>query len=93
MNDALLGLSSVRLSSVLSVVTLLLLPQAQGNIWLFEDSVLITGKLPGRSGSGGATRSGGTRKLQQCSSVCLVSQFKMTQPSQSQLLVTLSDSQ
>lgn len=38
------------LSSVLSVVTLLLLPHAQGNIWLFEDSVLITGKRPGTSG-------------------------------------------
>ncbi|CAG10308.1 unnamed protein product, partial [Tetraodon nigroviridis] len=31
-------------SSVLSVVTLLLLPQAQGNVWLYQDSVLIRGK-------------------------------------------------
>uniref|UniRef100_H3DIH4 Family with sequence similarity 171 member B n=1 Tax=Tetraodon nigroviridis TaxID=99883 RepID=H3DIH4_TETNG len=29
---------------VLSVVTLLLLPQAQGNVWLYQDSVLIRGK-------------------------------------------------
>ncbi|XP_028279650.1 protein FAM171B [Parambassis ranga] len=32
-----------------SAVTLLLLPHSQGNIWLFEDSVLITGKLPDSS--------------------------------------------
>ncbi|KAM6892969.1 protein FAM171B [Lycodopsis pacificus] len=32
-----------------SAVTLLLLPHSQGNIWLFEDSVLLTGKLPDRS--------------------------------------------
>ncbi|KAM4559525.1 protein FAM171B [Odontesthes bonariensis] len=31
---------------IFSAVTLLLLPHSQGNIWLFEDSVLITGKLP-----------------------------------------------
>nr|XP_057908365.1 family with sequence similarity 171 member B [Doryrhamphus excisus] len=31
---------------VFSAVTLLLIPQRQGNIWLFEDSVLITAKLP-----------------------------------------------
>ncbi|XP_061841338.1 protein FAM171B [Nerophis lumbriciformis] len=31
---------------VFSIVTLRLLPQRQGNIWLFEDSVLITAKLP-----------------------------------------------
>ncbi|XP_054653746.1 protein FAM171B [Dunckerocampus dactyliophorus] len=31
---------------IFSAVTLLLLPQRQGNIWLFEDSVLITAKLP-----------------------------------------------
>ncbi|XP_071779821.1 protein FAM171B [Centroberyx gerrardi] len=30
---------------IFSAVTLLLLPHNQGNIWLFEDSVLITGKL------------------------------------------------
>lgn len=35
------------LPAVFSAVTLLLLPHSQGNIWLFEDSVLITGKLPG----------------------------------------------
>lgn len=29
------------------MVTLSLLPHSQGNIWLFEDSVLITRKLPG----------------------------------------------
>ncbi|XP_037617603.1 protein FAM171B [Sebastes umbrosus] len=34
---------------IFSAVTLLLLPHSQGNIWLFEDSVLITGKLPDRS--------------------------------------------
>lgn len=34
--------------AVFSAVTLLLLPHNQGNIWLFEDSVLITRKLPGR---------------------------------------------
>lgn len=56
-------LFSVRLVSVLSVVTLLLLPQAQGNIWLFDDSVLITGKLAGTSSSAAATRSGGTSVL------------------------------
>ncbi|XP_057686192.1 family with sequence similarity 171 member B isoform X1 [Corythoichthys intestinalis] len=31
---------------IFSAVTLLLLPQRQGNIWLFEDSLLITAKLP-----------------------------------------------
>ncbi|KAM9836146.1 protein FAM171B [Aulostomus maculatus] len=31
---------------IFSAVTLLLLPHSQGNIWLFEDSVLITAKLP-----------------------------------------------
>ncbi|XP_061533527.1 LOW QUALITY PROTEIN: family with sequence similarity 171 member B [Phycodurus eques] len=31
---------------IFSAVTLLLLPQRQGNIWLFEDSVVITAKLP-----------------------------------------------
>ncbi|XP_034033443.1 protein FAM171B isoform X2 [Thalassophryne amazonica] len=31
---------------IFSAVTLLLLPHSQGNIWLFEDSVLITGKIP-----------------------------------------------
>ncbi|XP_052359985.1 protein FAM171B-like [Oncorhynchus keta] len=31
---------------IFSSVTLSLLPQNQGNIWLFDDSVLITGKLP-----------------------------------------------
>ncbi|KAM4538098.1 protein FAM171B isoform 1-T1 [Fundulus diaphanus] len=31
---------------IFSAVTLLLLPHSQGNIWLFEDSVLITRKLP-----------------------------------------------
>lgn len=36
-------------SSVVSVVTLLLLPQAQGDVWLFEDSLLITGKPAGTS--------------------------------------------
>lgn len=34
---------------IFSAVTLLLLPHSQGNIWLFEDSVLITGKLPDSS--------------------------------------------
>lgn len=32
-----------------SAVTLVLLPQSQGNIWLYEDSILITGKLPDSS--------------------------------------------
>ncbi|XP_028661884.1 protein FAM171B isoform X2 [Erpetoichthys calabaricus] len=32
---------------IFSSVTLSLHPQSQGNIWLFEDSVLITGKLSG----------------------------------------------
>uniref|UniRef100_A0A4W5N796 Family with sequence similarity 171 member B n=1 Tax=Hucho hucho TaxID=62062 RepID=A0A4W5N796_9TELE len=32
---------------IFSSVTLSLLPQNQGNVWLFDDSVLITGKLPG----------------------------------------------
>uniref|UniRef100_A0A3B3U034 Family with sequence similarity 171 member B n=1 Tax=Poecilia latipinna TaxID=48699 RepID=A0A3B3U034_9TELE len=32
-----------------SAVTLLLLPHSQGNIWLFEDSVLITRNLPSSS--------------------------------------------
>ncbi|XP_019897751.1 protein FAM171B isoform X2 [Esox lucius] len=31
---------------IFSSITLSLLPQNQGNIWLFDDSVLITGKLP-----------------------------------------------
>lgn len=34
--------------AVFSAVTLLLLPHSQGNVWLYEDSVLITGKLPGK---------------------------------------------
>ncbi|XP_039463504.1 protein FAM171B [Oreochromis aureus] len=34
---------------IFSSVTLLLLPHSQGNIWLFEDSVLITGKVPDSS--------------------------------------------
>ncbi|XP_034409107.1 protein FAM171B [Cyclopterus lumpus] len=34
---------------IFSAVTLLLLPHSQGNVWLFDDSVLITGKLPDRS--------------------------------------------
>lgn len=34
--------------AVFSAVTLLLLPHSQGNVWLFEDSVLITRKLPGK---------------------------------------------
>ncbi|XP_034533563.1 protein FAM171B [Notolabrus celidotus] len=34
---------------IFSAVTLLLLPHTQGNIWLFEDSVIITGKLPDSS--------------------------------------------
>ncbi|XP_049426264.1 protein FAM171B [Epinephelus fuscoguttatus] len=34
---------------IFSAVTLLLLPHSQGNIWLFEDSVLITRKLPDSS--------------------------------------------
>ncbi|KAM6894084.1 protein FAM171B [Xenentodon cancila] len=34
---------------IFSAVTLLLLPHSQGNIWLFEDAVLITGKLPDSS--------------------------------------------
>ncbi|XP_017295655.1 protein FAM171B [Kryptolebias marmoratus] len=34
---------------IFSAVTMLLLPHSQGNIWLFEDSVLITGKLPDSS--------------------------------------------
>uniref|UniRef100_A0A3P9JEQ5 Membrane-associated ring finger (C3HC4) 7 n=1 Tax=Oryzias latipes TaxID=8090 RepID=A0A3P9JEQ5_ORYLA len=34
---------------IFSVVTLSLLPHSQGNIWLFEDSVLITRKLPDSS--------------------------------------------
>ncbi|KAG7252881.1 hypothetical protein CRUP_019344, partial [Coryphaenoides rupestris] len=32
-----------------SAVTLLLLPQNQGNIWLFEDTLIITAKLPDSS--------------------------------------------
>ncbi|CAL9698289.1 unnamed protein product [Knipowitschia caucasica] len=32
-----------------TAVTLALMPQSQGNIWLYEDSVLITGKLPDSS--------------------------------------------
>lgn len=35
-------------TAVFSAVTMLLHPHSQGNIWLFEDSVLITGKLPGK---------------------------------------------
>ncbi|XP_016894079.1 protein FAM171B isoform X2 [Cynoglossus semilaevis] len=34
---------------IFSSVTLLLLPHSQGNVWLFDDSVLITGKLPDSS--------------------------------------------
>ncbi|XP_023133119.2 protein FAM171B isoform X1 [Amphiprion ocellaris] len=34
---------------IFSAVMLLLLPHSQGNIWLFEDSVLITRKLPDSS--------------------------------------------
>ncbi|KAM9328347.1 protein FAM171B [Pholidichthys leucotaenia] len=34
---------------IFSSVTLLLLPHGQGNIWLFDDSVLIKGKVPGSS--------------------------------------------
>ncbi|XP_070711950.1 protein FAM171B isoform X2 [Pempheris klunzingeri] len=34
---------------IFSAVTLLLLPHSQGNIWLFDDSVLITGKSPDSS--------------------------------------------
>ncbi|XP_060923263.1 family with sequence similarity 171 member B [Limanda limanda] len=34
---------------IFSAVTLLLLPLSQGNVWLFEDSVLITRKLPDSS--------------------------------------------
>nr|XP_020476206.1 protein FAM171B isoform X2 [Monopterus albus] len=34
---------------IFSAVTLLLLPHSQGNVWLFEDSVLIIGKLPDSS--------------------------------------------
>ncbi|KAM6958254.1 protein FAM171B isoform 2-T2 [Tautogolabrus adspersus] len=34
---------------IFSAVTLLLLPHTQGNIWLFEDFVIITGKLPDSS--------------------------------------------
>ncbi|XP_042369288.1 protein FAM171B isoform X2 [Plectropomus leopardus] len=34
---------------IFSAVTLLLLPHSQGNIWLFEDSVVITAKLPDSS--------------------------------------------
>lgn len=75
---------SVHGSSVVSVVTLLLLPQAQGNIWLFEDSLLITGKPTGMSGTTHSTRTEGTWTQQQ-SSVCLVSQLKLIQPGQSQL--------
>lgn len=37
--------------SVFSSVTLALLPQTQGNIWLFDDSVLITQKTSGMSHS------------------------------------------
>lgn len=36
------------LITVFSAVTLPLLPHSQGNIWLFEESVLITRNLPGR---------------------------------------------
>ncbi|CAB1434649.1 unnamed protein product [Pleuronectes platessa] len=38
-----------REGAVFSAVTLLLLPHSQGNVWLFEDSVLITRKLPDSS--------------------------------------------
>ncbi|XP_053273009.1 protein FAM171B [Pleuronectes platessa] len=34
---------------IFSAVTLLLLPHSQGNVWMFEDSVLITRKLPDSS--------------------------------------------
>ncbi|XP_034462460.1 protein FAM171B [Hippoglossus hippoglossus] len=34
---------------IFSAVTLLLLPHSQGNVWLFDDSVLITRKLPDSS--------------------------------------------
>ncbi|KAL6115270.1 fam171b [Pungitius sinensis] len=34
---------------VFSAVTLLLLPHSQGDVWLFDDAVLITGKFPDRS--------------------------------------------
>lgn len=34
--------------TVYSSVTLSLFPQSQANIWLFEDTVLITGKLAGK---------------------------------------------
>uniref|UniRef100_A0A3Q3SZ61 Protein FAM171B-like n=1 Tax=Mastacembelus armatus TaxID=205130 RepID=A0A3Q3SZ61_9TELE len=34
---------------IFSAVTLLLLPHSQGNVWLFEDSILITRKLPDSS--------------------------------------------
>ncbi|KAM8904739.1 protein FAM171B isoform 2-T2 [Spinachia spinachia] len=34
---------------VFSAVTLLLLPHSQGDVWLFEDAVLIAGKFPDRS--------------------------------------------
>ncbi|RXM37292.1 Protein FAM171B [Acipenser ruthenus] len=39
-----LGLT-LTIVALFSSVTLLLIPQNQGNIWLFEDSVLITGKI------------------------------------------------
>lgn len=42
------GCVGLRLPAVFSAVTLLLLPHSQGNIWLFEDSVVITGKFPGK---------------------------------------------
>jgi len=36
---------------IYSSVTLSLFPQSQANIWLFEDTVLITGKLAGKYNS------------------------------------------
>ncbi|KAM4710801.1 protein FAM171B isoform 1-T1 [Anableps anableps] len=40
---------SITKRPIFSAVTLLLLPHSQGNIWLFEDSVLITRRLPDSS--------------------------------------------
>jgi hypothetical protein len=37
--------------TVYSSVTLSLFPQSQANIWLFEDTVLITGKFAGKCNS------------------------------------------
>lgn len=53
-NDACLGYPCVKHCdrivsfTVYSSVTLSLFPQSQANIWLFEDTVLITGKLAGK---------------------------------------------